>query len=138
MRISDWSSDVCSSDLAKGEIFLEIIKTADDVEQPAEPFALGRDELQLVALAVRSIGADPRDDRARGEQNIAVELAAAPFAVAVDQAQRRSAGQLVRQAAVDAPILVVEVGGDEGVGGAIAEHRIGKQARGSQRGERRG
>src|SRR3546814_20646375 len=85
MRISDWSSDVCSSDLAKGEIFLEIIKTADDVEQPAEPFALGRDELQLVALAVRSIGADPRDDRARGEQNIAVELAASPFARAEER-----------------------------------------------------
>src|SRR3546814_5807231 len=53
MRISDWSSDVCSSDLAAGEI-LEVIDAVDILDAPflrAQPFVVVAEEEAALELA---------------------------------------------------------------------------------------
>src|SRR3546814_2722641 len=40
MRISDWSSDVCSSDLFGDRLYVELTRRLDEVEGRAEPLLL--------------------------------------------------------------------------------------------------
>src|SRR3546814_3041323 len=40
MRISDWSSDVCSSDLGATERLMELLSAAPQIAPPAQPRAL--------------------------------------------------------------------------------------------------
>src|SRR3546814_11680704 len=50
MRISDWSSDVCSSDLTMGGEYLSDLRF-DDVEVPLEKLALRGDSLKRLMNA---------------------------------------------------------------------------------------
>src|SRR3546814_19210010 len=52
MRISDWSSDVCSSDLAGDRIFVHITRTAEELEALVHdlPLKVGVPQLRRGAL----------------------------------------------------------------------------------------
>src|SRR3546814_2041594 len=56
MRISDWSSDVCSSDLASLRIFLTPAMTLIDVDGSLPPAQLGPKGAALAAKAIRRMG----------------------------------------------------------------------------------
>src|SRR3546814_11978839 len=56
MRISDWSSDVCSSDLA-GRHLLGLVDDLADLQNIERPgFKAARDEIDLGDLARRAVG----------------------------------------------------------------------------------
>src|SRR3546814_20008100 len=61
MRISDWSSDVCSSDLLDIEIGATF--GAEPCERTIEHRLGGRDELNDDAFAAREVRLDGRDQR---------------------------------------------------------------------------
>ncbi|GEM_PF-3991086 len=94
----------------------------------AQPFAFGRNELQLVVLAVRIEQAAPRRERHRQEDDVAVELVIGPLAIAVDQAQRRSARDFERGGARYAPILVEQPRGDRLVHHPVVQIGVGAAA----------
>src|SRR3546814_3726033 len=71
MRISDWSSDVCSSDLARG---------GGDADPPQPCGALGRDRVMEAAF----------DAVAAGAQEIRLTVNGKPVALVVDPRERLS------------------------------------------------
>src|SRR3546814_5919186 len=52
MRISDWSSDVCSSDLMRGDVAAPLIYTATMLDF----LSIDRDRFDVVAVAGNSMG----------------------------------------------------------------------------------
>src|SRR3546814_1337347 len=56
MRISDWSSDVCSSDLVKGVNFVSLKDAGDPVEQARIYDAQGADELCFLDITASHEG----------------------------------------------------------------------------------
>ena len=102
-------------------LLVEVIEAGDQVEAAVKPLLGRRDELQFVVLALRIECAGPRQDGRRREDHVTVELVVLPVAIVVDQANGRTAADIPRQGAVDAPLLVIDVGSDELVHVVVVE-----------------
>src|SRR3546814_3628281 len=92
MRISDWSSDVCSSDLARGEVSGIFVEATDSTERARAEAALRESEerLKLALESSRMIGVwdwDVPAARIRSDERFArlcgLDPAAAAAGVAV-------------------------------------------------------
>src|SRR3546814_1101913 len=70
MRISDWSSDVCSSDLASGRHFVKRDLKGLEPVMPLEPGASG----MVVYTQAFAIGRKLTEDSARIEQEYQVDV----------------------------------------------------------------
>src|SRR3546814_3688510 len=85
MRISDWSSDVCSSDLGgTRRAIVEIVDEAREAEARIRVELAGRGHEEIIALVLRAI--ERRNHRGRGHEQAALVVAdtnaIAPAAIA--------------------------------------------------------
>src|SRR3546814_6158775 len=98
MRISYWSSDVCSSDLIDRKSVLTEIIAADDEVDPVQRTG----ELQLFRnLVLVHLGFD-RQDRI-GSPIVIIDVIGLQVAVTQDVLHRKGIAQLERRGIVDAP-----------------------------------
>src|SRR3546814_8006379 len=78
MRISDWSSDVCSSDLLMDQRDLLVLQLSDQVGATARPGAEGEIDVYVGAMAivrssyVEELAVEVTADAVTGEQLVAV------------------------------------------------------------------
>src|SRR3546814_10115414 len=103
MRISDWSSDVCSSDLFDGDIGGDLTQQPTRDQHTASPVALGerrrKRQPKLSGLAVlavdrRELGSEQArrlfEAQAGGDEKIGEQRVAQPVAIASAGADRKS------------------------------------------------
>src|SRR3546814_16042093 len=90
MRISDWSSDVCSSDLHVGLAAAEVAALDGVVEEPVDGVAVG-----LVVL--RRVDASLGRDRVRSAGSVVVRAALDLVALLAERGCGRGAGEHGRE-----------------------------------------
>src|SRR3546814_8181109 len=125
MRISDWSSDVCSSDLVGARIHAEHLlgRALDDAGRPALGVGQGEDVGEVV-LALRIVAAKPLDER---EETL--RLAQHDAGVAEIDLTLRAVGVGKLDDLLDAPFLIED---DAPVSGRVGWPEAGAEEVGSR------